>query len=135
MGTTSTDNRHRGGVLRRREDAPVVEAAPEPGPESGPAPVAEPSEAVRPDTGATVSELAQASPRTHVLEVGTSVRMIGGVHMGRVGVVTTVQNRATSTVIDALYTLVLDEADGEAARVFVKQSSLGRLWVRAAAAA
>jgi hypothetical protein len=123
-------NPRRGPVLRRRAEAPVVEdpvvePAAEPGPEAVAAAPA----------GLTVSEMAQASPRTQTLDVGTPIRMIGGVHLGRSGVVTCVQNRATSFAVDAVYTLVLDEVDGVSERVCVKQSSLGRLWVRTAEAA
>ena len=80
--------------------------------------------------GMSVAEMALASPRSQALGVGTPVLMIGGVHLGLSGIVTSVQSRATQTAVDAIYTLILDDGNDGSTRVFVKQSSLGRVWVR-----
>ncbi len=119
----------RGGPrLRRQATAPVAVAFEEPAVPEAP-PVETPSEAPA-APGMSVAEMALASPRSQALGVGTPVLMIGGVHLGLSGIVTSVQSRATQNAVDAIYTLILDDGKDGSMRVFVKQSSLGRVWVR-----
>ena len=65
-----------------------------------------------------------------ILPKHTAIRMLAGRYLGFTGVVASVHAKEGPNP-DALYALALRGPDGRKARTSVKQSSLGRVWVKA----
>ena len=65
-----------------------------------------------------------------VVPKATPIRMLAGRYRGFTGVVASVHVKSGPKP-DALYALALRGPDGRRARTSVKQSSLGRAWVKA----
>ena len=65
-----------------------------------------------------------------ILPKHTAIRMLAGRYLGFTGVVASVHAKDGPN-LDALYALALRGPDGRKARTSVKQSSLGRVWVKA----
>jgi len=92
-----------------------------------PGAVTTPGSAPAPATDVATTQV----PSPGILPRRTPIRMLTGKYLGFTGIVTTVHVTKPGPKPEAIYMLALSGPDGSKARTSVKQSSLGRTWVKA----